>query len=399
MSKDALRISVENIQAVAEATLEVVGFTGIVGRSNSGKSALIRAAQAAITNKASKALFRNGTKSSKVTISDEAKGIHFEWKKGENVSPEYTIGTEKYKGGKERPVQLTEWGFGDVKVNETTLDVQFAKQHEYLFLINESGSFVADFISKITKVDVITGAVKDCESDLRKTSESVKNTQEQIDEIAHELSRYENLDYHGSQIKNLFEAKKELHALNAKLGELDRFIEQSTHLRNIYSQLQDIPPSAEMVFDLAELNKVNEWVSEIQVGKARLIAARKVDQHTVPEAEFDFAILKDIQDYLSLSEKAALESPEVPNVEFDFGLLRDIESDLQSYDTLLADLQKVESDSEVLAGKTERLLKEQHEVEAKLGKCPTCKKEFGGDHEGTHGGRHSFEGPDALFET
>ena len=396
---DKIKVIVENIQAIEKAEIEVEGFTAVVGRSNSGKSSLIRGMTAAISNKAPKTLFRTGTKKSKVVIEDESRNIKFEWTKGENSSPEYVIEGESYKGGKERPTQLVDWGFKEIKVNDQTLEVQFSKQHEYLFLINETGSFVADFISKITKVDVITGAVKDCESDLRKTNEEIKVVTDDLDEISADLSKFSDIDYYGKRIHELYQSKKQAAEENVKIGEIDKFIEQDSHLREVYSALRSIPEAPDAEFDMSQLRQISSWCEEIEHGKKNYTAARQVDTCLVPELDFDLQTLRDVEEYLELDGMVNKVIPEVPEVMFDFADLKEIQANMLLLESLKEESLKCDTQLLELKSKCEKLDAELIEVETALGKCPMCKKGFNHEHiHSDHRGRLTPSGENASIE-
>lgn len=391
---NAIKIAVENIQAIAKAEIDVEGFTGIVGRSNSGKSALIRAIYAALTNKSPKGIFRHNTDSSVVSLEDDERDIHIKWEKGESVSTTYTLNGEKHtKGGKEPPAKIAEWGFHAVKIGDETFDVQFAKQFQPLFLLDKSGGFVADFISRITKADILTGAMKDCESDLRKANESVKFTDKEIDKLNEELKKFSDLDYHQLQIKNLLEDKATLTKNSAVVDELGAYITQSDDLRSEYKKLEFIP-SFDDSFDgtiLSDLKMLVVWCDEIEEGKGKLIAARKVDACVLPEAKADIEFLKDAEKYLELLEQTKTELPELAVCDLDMTEIKELDSHIQAVAAIQTETAEIVGGLSTVEGKLETLIAENAALEQQLGKCPLCKHSFGVTHKAHDVGMEAFD--------
>ena len=94
-SKNNLKVTIENFQSISKGELEFTqGINIIVGQSNSGKSAILRAIKGAILNPSgSQKYIKNGTKGFKVGI--DYQGNSIEWSRTSR-SPEYVINGEKY---------------------------------------------------------------------------------------------------------------------------------------------------------------------------------------------------------------------------------------------------------------------------------------------------------------
>jgi DNA repair ATPase RecN len=366
--KDVLKLSVKNIQAIEEASIEVEGFTGIVGRSNSGKSALIRGLFAALTNKSPKGIFRYNTKESQVNLDDETRNIHIEWRKGDSINMYNVNGKEHTKVGKEPPPEIADWGFKTIKVNDETLDVQFARQHQYLFLLDKSGGFVAEFISKITKADILTGALKDCESDLRKANESIKHNDKEVEKLNQDLSKFDSLDYYHDRVKNIIEAKSDLLKQSAEIKQIEEWCKQKEVFVLEYKKLGETPDIVEFQFDISELKKIKDWSDEVEEQKNKLISARKVDVD----------ILKVFEDYFQLLKKSNSDIPSIPKAEFNLDGIKEIQDLIEEKDSLDFDKEQIEEDLDNACSQIIELEKQMKSLEKQLGKCPLCKHDFKG---------------------
>lgn len=420
MSKDVLKVEIENIQAVKKASIEIEGFTAVVGRSNSGKSSLIRGIHAALTNKSPKTIFRTGTKESRVKIEDESKGISIEWKKGEKINA-YTIdGKEFTKVGKEVPKEIEEHGFKEIRVNEEALEVQFSRQHEYIFLLNRSGGFVADFISKITKADVLTGAVKDCESDIRKCNDNLKVSTKEKENLDEQLQRFIGLDQLEKDLDETVadiemsvklsdtvalldeacEQKKTADSLIKRLAEiptvpslsfdvdeisnLDRHIKLRDELKSEMTALSNIPGIPDCSFDLPSLVSVEGWIRERDEQKGRYVLLKSLEQVVVPEADFKISDLEIIDRAYQASKQSIPDLPKIPDLEALKGQL-DLTLKLQGlsaeYETIERDLLGVQDEISDKSKQLKEYLKQKTELQKQLGECPTCGRGFDGSKE------------------
>lgn len=420
MSKDVLKVEIENIQAVKKASIEIEGFTAVVGRSNSGKSSLIRGIHAALTNKSPKTIFRTGTKESRVKIEDESKGISIEWKKGEKINA-YTIdGKEFTKVGKEVPKEIEEHGFKEIRVNEEALEVQFSRQHEYIFLLNRSGGFVADFISKITKADVLTGAVKDCESDLRKCNDNLKVSTKEKENLDEQLQRFVGLDQLEKDLEETvedielsvklsdtvavldeaYEHKKIADSLIKRLAEIpavpsvyfdvdeiasiDSHIKLRDELKSEMTALSNIPAIPECSFDLLSLVNTESWIKERDEQKGRYVSLKSLEQITVPVVDFKVSDLEIIDLAYQASKQAIPDLPQIPDIE-DLRVVIELTSKLQElsaeYETIEREILGVQDEISDTSKQLKEYLKQKTELQKQLGECPTCGRGFDGSKE------------------
>ena len=318
-----LKIAIENVQAISAAEIEVEGFTAVVGRSNAGKSSIIRGMAAALSNKSPKSLFRRGTKQSSVSLDDESRDIHLKWEKGSSIN-KYTLNGEVHtKVGKEVPPKVQEWGFKDVKVNDDTLEVQFAKQHRYLFLLDKSGGFIADFISKITKVDVLSGSLKDCESDLREASDNIKSTEAGLEQLVLDVTKFEHLDTCGIKVGEIFEARKDIVKRKKITDELTKDCEILDKMKATVVIMKTVPSTPEMAYDVPGLKQLVGWVDEVDEVKKEYIALRNLQTVLIPEMSVDFSILKVIESYLVLESRANVALPAIDTLDIEWGGIRE----------------------------------------------------------------------------
>lgn len=172
-----MKITIQNFQPFANASFEASGFTAIVGPSNVGKSAAIRAVVSALFNRPGEEFVRNGHTISHVDL-DELPGRggaphDVEWSKGHNVN-QFKVDGELYnKVGLSAPQVLQDAGFRDIWIGDKdrsrgeSIRPQVAGQFDSLFLIDRLGSFVSDVLSVISRLAVLLRAHQRSSTDLK----------------------------------------------------------------------------------------------------------------------------------------------------------------------------------------------------------------------------------------
>lgn len=418
--KDVLKVEIENIQAVKHASIEIEGFTAVVGRSNSGKSSIIRGIHAALTNKSPKTIFRTGTKQSRVKLEDESKNISIEWKKGEKINAYHIDGKEFTKVGKEVPKEIEDHGFKEIRVNEEALEVQFARQHEYIFLLNRSGGFVADFISKITKADVLTGAVKDCESDIRKCSDSIKSATKEKETLDEQIQKFGSLNKlesdlleTSSEIERSVELDKEVSFIEASclerdstknslkklenipntpkmefdvdsIFQIDAQIIERDQLKTELKSLSNIPAIPECSFDLVALQNIESWSEERDSQKGRYTALKSVESVAIPVADFPTEDLLLIEQAYQAKKATVPDLPDLPEVESlndRIYQVSSLNSFASEYEVIEKELFGVRDDISENEEQIQEFLALKAEMQNQLGGCPTCGRSFDGKQE------------------
>lgn len=161
-------IRVENFQSIEDIELDLGQFTCIVGHSNSGKTALIRAIQAALFNWTGGAFVREGADQTAVTMAfAEAgpAGDHLRWEKPRKGGAHYfisSVGSERIeisRVGKEMPPEITDLtGFREIECEGVRAKLQVDGQFDEPFLLAGTGGQAARLLARVAKIDVLTTA-------------------------------------------------------------------------------------------------------------------------------------------------------------------------------------------------------------------------------------------------
>ncbi len=168
-------IKITNFQSIDSLEFEIRGFTCITGKSNVGKSAIVRAIKGSLLNDPVTSSLRKGTKF--CTVIQKSEDWSLRWEKGSGVS-RYFIPfdadqpLDKVGAGQIEPI--AKMGFQAIEVGRKASRPWLAKQFESLFLLNESGASVTDFISEVSRLQVLQDAISISNKSKKKANEELK---------------------------------------------------------------------------------------------------------------------------------------------------------------------------------------------------------------------------------
>jgi len=200
------KVRVQNFQSIADAAIEVGGFTVITGPNNSGKSALMRALRGAFQNTKGSGFVRH--KKSKATVTVKfSDGKMLEWSKGtaKKDKPTYTInGGSPIHPGQQVPDEVRELGVIPIQAGGRDIWPQFAPQFTgQIFLLDQPGSVLAEAVADVERVSQLNGALKMSEKDRRSAGSTLKVRMSDRETYKGELKRFEGLDDLDTEVQGI----------------------------------------------------------------------------------------------------------------------------------------------------------------------------------------------------
>lgn len=399
-------VEVWNFQSIEKLSIEIDGFTALVGRSNIGKSALVRAIKAALTNELGVqfvrhevdcARLRRGLKTCKcqTTVHIVMDGFDLLWEKGDAVN-KYTFNGKVYDSpGQGIPDFLAEDGFAQVKIGDKLGTIQVADQFFPIFLLNQSGSAVADAISDVARLDRINKAIRLVDKDKRENTATRKVRDKDVSVLQGKLGAYDGLDV------SLRKVEKAVAGLEGVMGAHEKV----TNLTGYVDRSQDLVTKIKVIWEVGKVpipdtkpvlglwSKVQALdLARIRLG--RVVAEYKpllwVDTFEVPEVApitTSFKSVQRLNGWVSRLESfrqafvkiEQTEKVEVPAIVSVVKAHKKIET-LTGYAAKLARLnkaiEKIEADFKRVEGEESTVLAE---LQA-LGVCPTCTLPITGRH-------------------
>jgi hypothetical protein len=295
-----LRVEVKNFQSIAAETVEITGFSVVVGRSNIGKSALVRAMKAALTGAPADNYVRHsmdcprvvkGAKSCKCYCSVRIVGPQFDllWEKGDSVNRYVFNGVEHTVVGKGTPEFLgPEFAPIYIGGDSTPTLLQVADQFRPLFILDRSGTAVADVLSDVAKLDQINDAARAAEKDKRECSSTRKVRDKDLRELDHVLEQYEGLDTVIARVTDVEAMAAAVTALEERAAIVDRFALSVTQLTATMRSLLpvaklEIPSVSPLIERSSQLRSLTRWRDQLQTKLEASKSLEIVGELVVPE--------------------------------------------------------------------------------------------------------------------
>jgi len=116
-----VQVRIQNFQSIDHVEFEVRGFTCITGKTNIGKSAIMRAISRSLLNDPVTGMVRKGAKYASVEMKSEGWG--YLWEKGEKDVNRYEIDGKRYdKTGQNQLPEIEAMGFRSIRIGDDDLE-------------------------------------------------------------------------------------------------------------------------------------------------------------------------------------------------------------------------------------------------------------------------------------
>lgn len=258
-------VVLENFQSHKNSTIEFDnGLNVIVGPSDSGKTAILRAIKWALYNEPSGDYFiREGETECSVSIifSDgtnikryrsKSKNIYYLWDSN-NIET-------KFEGfGTTVPQEIID-KIGIEKIlldNDQSRAINFSDQLEGAFLLSERGSLRANSIGRLVGVNIIDDSLKETLKDIRNLSSEKKHIDNNMEELKEELKEYDYLE-------GLKEIINQIEIIKNEIFEKQ---ELQIKIKNSFNKISDITKEKDIIYksikSLEDIDKVDGFVKDI----------------------------------------------------------------------------------------------------------------------------------------
>jgi DNA repair ATPase RecN len=365
------------------------GFTTIVGRNFIGKSAALRAINAALTNKQGTDFIRWGEKFCEVHI--KTKDIEILWHKEDNNNF-YKINNEaSYEkiGNQPVPKPVSKAGFGLVTVGKEKINLLYAQQFFPLFLIDRMDSKSADLLISIYGLDKLYKAIDLCAKDQRKNTDLLKLRKVDLVQAEKDLEKYKDFDALKSIVTTLDATKLGLKQEKDLIDKMkiwfERLIKSTVEIKKFRPVREAIIPSYETIeTGIKEYKKLTEYLNKASETKKDLLRLREVNKIFVPAAEEIDKNLKDITTLCVLQKKYEGLSIQIVNLKKvkDINIPEVPDRDINELEVLkdkYSRLASIAADVKSFRISVEAVKKDLEKTNTALNKydhCPTCGAEL-----------------------
>lgn len=263
VSKDNVyitRVEIFNFQVHKHKVIDFTkGLNVIVGESNTGKTAILRAIYWALYDKPNGSDFiRTGAKSCKVIVSF-SNGFSIERKRSRSSSGSYNLidptgNIQEFKGFSNNiPVEITNvHQMPEVKINGKSYRINVASQFDVPFLIGNSPTERVSMIGALVNTDRADEAKKQFSLNNKRKKTEKNSLEELMNEKVEALKQYDNLDKMNKSIQVIEMAISKLDGLERNVKDRkivrDYYFNYVEQLKNIEKSISQISiPSAELV--------------------------------------------------------------------------------------------------------------------------------------------------------
>lgn len=319
------RVLVENFQSHEKSEFEFVnGLNVIVGPSDQGKSAVIRAIKWVLFNEPRGSEFiRNGASLARVEA-EFSNGFKIVRERSSSKN-RYTLinpdgKTNVFEGfGNDVPEEIKSvHGIYKVLIDsDSSVCLNIGEQLEAPFLIAETGSTKAKAIGRLTGVHIIDEAIRECISDIKKESQILSKYNKEKDELTEKIYSFKDLDTIETKISQCEDIIKEISNCIDKYKKLlknnDEYKknnEEAAKARKLIEQMKDIEFAENMLHILSDkiiqvirlkdyYAKLVTIYKEIEKNKSLIEASKNISRvvFNIKKAEEKKSIIEKIEIY------------------------------------------------------------------------------------------------------
>lgn len=262
--------AVKDFQSIQDIQVDFGRFTVLVGPSNSGKSAFLRAVRACLRNTFVPANVRAGATKSVVLVQlDGAEPVTIE--RGKSLST-YKLGEEAFTKAARTVPEPVARAIAMPLLEGS--DLNFSFQFDRPFLLAETGSQAAQVIGSLTNVTKLHEAVREANRRRSEANQTLRIRRADVERFAAQAADYADLPAEQRTLQRLSADLVSLEARQAELtelqGHLDRIREAKQRLDRV-----EIPP--EPVDRIARIEELGQSLSELDADRRTLAVLRHRD--------------------------------------------------------------------------------------------------------------------------
>ena len=290
-----IEVEVRDFQSIERASICIDGFTALVGRSNIGKSAFVRAIQAAMAGAPVGAYVRHGPTCARrvrkvkdcrcqCSVRIKADGFDLLWEKGDFIN-RYTFNGVVYDRANQGTPDFLLPFVAPIKVGDCKETLQVSEQFKPIFLLDQPGTVIADVLGDVAQLDRINVAMRMAEKDRKEAISTRRVRDRDVADLKHRLEGYVGLDTTLASVRTVEESYEVMAAKRKEAQTLDAF---QVHLSAVRADARAlagvdliIPPDpAPLLAKNDALKKVSVFSTQVAdraVAIRRLVGIETID--------------------------------------------------------------------------------------------------------------------------
>jgi predicted ATPase len=311
MTAPLRQLRARNFQSLADISLDLAPLTVIVGPSNSGKSAIVRALRAVATNSRHANFVRRGAKDAELWLALEEtdgtiRAVKLTRGKGTSTYRTWCLGDKEYqefaKIGTQTPREIADL-MPFTEVNGQA--VNFTTQFDPPFLLNESSTAVAKTLGELTNINLIFEAVREANRRKINTSQELGVRQKDLNQLLEREQDFSHLPARREAMTRCEFLLTEASAADAEADRIDSLLENleitSAARQTLKTSAPNLP--AEELFERTEqasllAHQLENICAEIEGLTEKGAALKALAETAATEAE------KSDEEYMSILREA-----------------------------------------------------------------------------------------------
>lgn len=382
-----IEIEIINYESIDHAKISIDKFTSLIGRNHIGKSAILRAINAALTNKDGTEFIKWGKNFCEVKINIKDKNFSLLWHKEKNNNY-YEINGKTYKkiGRSEVPPEIQEAGFKLIQVGTTKIDLNYAVQFSPLFLIDKIDSTTTDLLTSVLELDRLYKAISLCNKEQKNNSSFLKIREKDLNLTKEDIKRYENVPLLNKLVENLKDKKKKIDSIEEEISKLKVHYDNLKLLSNSISKLSSISKIKtpdylflrDIIKDIVDLKTWNVQINNLSVEIKKLEPSLnlKIDTKKIQDLKKEKEDYLKLRDYLNKIKNLSYEikrlenikNIEIPSINIDKDELLKLKDILTKMISIKKEQQEIEKNLNNIKEQEKVLLEELKQFKY----CPLC---------------------------
>lgn len=254
-----IQVEITNYESLTHTKLQIEGFTTLIGRNYLGKSSVLRAINAALTNKDGTDFISWGATFCEVHLIFPDLDILWHKEEGNNF---YKINGKEYTkiGRGEPPQEIYDAGFKPILVGDQKLNLNYAVQFFPLFLVNKRDSKSADVLTSVYGLDRIYKAIDLCNKEQRANSDMLRLREKDLVLVDRGLEKFKQFSGISARLPDIKNKKKELQEKQFEILKISRW---GVLLKDLAQHIKRLKPIADI--SLPEATKTTEDIKKYRM--------------------------------------------------------------------------------------------------------------------------------------
>lgn len=232
-------VEITNYESISHAKISIQGFTTLVGRNHIGKSSVMRAINAALTNQQGTHFIRWGCDYCEVHIKTEDLDLIWHKEEGKNY---YTINGQSFEkiGREQPPAPVSQAGFRVLQIADQKINLNYSQQFHPLFLVDKRDTKTADLLTSVYGLDTLYNSIRLCNKEQRDANDQLQLRKKDLESTELDLDRFRNFDETYSKVTALKDRQKTITSKEAATANLEQARMEILRLVGVCKRLKKV---------------------------------------------------------------------------------------------------------------------------------------------------------------